>query len=579
VLFVHLTNFRQNENPKGWESVPVQPEIPPPADEEEKNSDSAPEPEVSSQEEEQGPIPQENGTPEVAEPSEAAPTVEEIESSAGDGAPNIELEIPKEEVAPEPVPESEETFKIANAPSVDIPQMDAEASDVEAAPTPAPEGEETASEGHPQVEPEIKEATPVPESEEPVEATPEIGELPVAEIAAGVAVGAIAAAALKSNHPAESEAQVSDKDIVDELEQLAEVIEEPASGEPPSPGSDKHRRHRSSRYSKGSSRQSSSRDGPSEEARPYLHYKRRESENSLKNFFFAPPLPKKLSRHDSGVSAGSTSPHSKKHRNDRTPEEQAAHDQRKADRKAAKARELESDGVVIDEPATELAYSSIPTRRSSTRQHSSSRSSNTRDDSEKKPKLLDMKGESVIKAKFIAIDKPHIKETVSKSNTKPVPIIDRPRFSMDGERSMHLERSNSSRYHHSYRSSNRKEREDRDRHRVEEEKELRKAREETKRQVERARAEVAEEAIRQQERDNEERKLRREARRKRREEEERANEGSPETSTTGSKGGLVKDRPRHQSHQSEREKEKERERSKSKGPLKSLWSSAKKVFA
>jgi hypothetical protein len=188
-----------------------------------------------------------------------------------------------------------------------------------------------------------------------------------------------------------------------------------------------------------------------------------------------------------------------------------------------------------------------------------------------------MKGESVIKAKLIAIDKPHIKETVLKSTTKPIPIIDRPRFSMDGERPKYLERSNSSRHQNSHRSSNRNEREDRDRHKIEE-RELRKAREETKRQVERAQAAVAEESRKQQERDDEERKLKREARRKRREEEERANEGSPETATVRSKGKLVNDNLRHHSHRSEREKESQRERSKSNGPLKSLWSSAKKVF-
>jgi hypothetical protein len=102
--------------------------------------------------------------------------------------------------------------------------------------------------------------------------------------------------------------------------------------------------------------------------------------------------------------------------------------------------------------------------------------------------------------------------------------------------------------------------------------------------VERAKAEVDEASRRQQERDDEDRRQRREARRRRREEEERAAEAgpdSPETSVTGAKGKLVKEQPRyHQSSRSarEKEKEKERERSKSNGPLKSLWSSAKKVF-
>jgi hypothetical protein len=429
-------------------------------------------------------------------------------------------------------------------------------------------------------------SAPAPESQDPSEVTPQDKELPILEVAAGVAVGAVAAAALASqDHHEEPEAQLSERAIVDEPEGLEEVIEEDVSGGPPSPEPSKHRKHRSSKHSKTSSRTLSSREGPTDDGRPPLHRRRRESENSLKNMFFGttpPTSPKKPSRHDSGVSAGSTSPHSRKHRSDRTPEEQAAHEMRKAARAAEKLKAAESGSGVANESAPlEIGSSSIPIRRSSTRRHSSSRSSGPRDGEEKKPKLLDMKGESVVKSKLLVTEKPHVKEELRRSDSQKIPIIDRPRFSMDGERPKHLEQSSATRHHNSHHhSSSRKVREERDRHRSEEERELKKAREETRRQVEHARAEADEVSRRQQERDDEERRLRREVRRKRREEEERAAErsqDSPEASVTGPKGRLVKERPRqHQSSRSAREKEKER--SKSKGPLKSLWSSAKKVF-
>lgn len=540
------------------ESIPVETEAPVTAQEEEKALDDVPDPEASSEEQKELEVAQENPTPEDATPSDPTPVPEKFQS---DDAPQIEADAPKEEILSEPVQEGEEIVEGTVPPGKDTLQSGQKEPDEEAAPTPDPESQDT---------PEAESNAPVLESEEPVEDTSTSDDLPIAEIAVGVAACAIAAAVLESkdNSP-EPEAQISDKSIADEPGRLEEVVEEPASGErePPSPGSNKHRRHRSSRHSKSSSRTTSSREGPSEEARPHLHRRRRESENSLKNMFFTPPSPRKPSRHDSGVSAGSTSPSSRKYRSERTPEEQAAHEERKAARQAAKLKAAESEGAVLDEPTA-----------SSSRRHSSSRSTHTRDDGEKKPKLLDMKGESVIKAKLIAIDKPHIKETVAK-NTK-VPIIDRPRFSIDGEPPRYLERSNTSRNYNSHRSSSdRKAREERDRRKAEEERELRKAREETGRQVERARKEVAEESRRQQERDDEERRLRREARRQRREEEERADEEAPESSIAGSKGKLVKERPRNPPRRSEREREKERERSKSKGPLKSLWSTAKKAFS
>jgi len=526
------------------------------AQEEEKALDDVLEPETSNEEQKELEVTQENPPPEDATPSDPTPVPEELPS---DNAPQVEADSLREEIMSEPMQESEEIVEDAIPSGEDTPQPGEEA-----APAPIPESQDTP-------ETELKEENaPMIESEEPVEATSTSDDLPIAKIAAGVAAAAIAATVLDSKDESpEPEVQISNEATVDEPEGLEEVAEEPASGErePPSPGSNKYRRHRSSRHSKSSSRTISSREGPSEEGRPQLHRRRRESENSLKNMFFAPPSPRKLSRHDSGISAGSTSPSSRKYRSERTPEEQAAHEERKAARQDAKLKAAEYEGAVLDEPTA-----------SSSRRHSSSRSTHTRDDGEKKPKLLDMKGESVIKAKLIAIDKPHIKETVEKS-TK-VPIIDRPRFSMDGERPRYLERSNTSRNYNSHRSSSdRKAREERDRHKAEEERELRKAREETRRQMERARKEVAEESRRQQERDDEDRRIRREARRQRMEEEERANEDTPESSAAGPKGRLVKEKSRNPPRRSEREREKERERSKSKGPLKSLWSTAKKAFS
>lgn len=540
---------------KEAESTANEPEISPPAQEKD-DEESAPIPEgkeAASVEE----LKQEN-----IEPSEPTPVTEQVDASVSKDEPELDTEPPKDMVEPDAVPETEKP--------------------AESSPT-------TAEPSQPNQEAPEEEAVsaPVLESQDSSEPAAESKELPIAGIAVGVAVGAVAAAAVlafKADDEGPS-AQVSDKAIVDEPEGLEEVVEEEESGEPPSPEPSKHRKHRSSKHSKSSSRTLSSREGPSDDGRPPLHRRRRESENSLKNMFFGtspPTSPKKPSRHDSGVSAGSTSPHNRKHRSDRTPEEQAAHEMRKAARVAAKLKAAESGSAVADEPASpEIGSSSVPTRRSSTRRHSSSRSSGARDGDEKKPKLLDMKGESVVKTKLIATEKPHIKEELKRSDSKKVPIIDRPRFSMDGERP-NLGRSNSSRHHQSHRpSSSRKVKDERDRHKSEEDRELRKAREETRRQVERAKAEVDEASRRQQERDDEERRLRREERRKRREEADRAAEGDQDSPDTSVKGKLVKERPRH--HESarsarEREKEKERERSKSKGPLKSLWSSAKKVF-
>ena len=261
-------------------------------------------------------------------------------------------------------------------------------------------------------------------SEEPKEST-----FPVAEIAAGAAaigvIGIIAA-----HLDTEKEAPITDKGIVDEPQTLEDVAEAPTKlDSPPSPKSDKRSsKHRSSRHSTHSSRHSSSKEkdkgSPTEDShRPHSHRKRRDSENSSKALF-TPTSPKKQpSRHDSGYSQGSGS---SSHRRHRTPEEQTAHDKRKAER-AAKAKLAESGGVVVDGPADGPAAAPDVPRRQSSRRHSHSHGSK---DDDNRPRLL--RGESVVKSPFMASkDQPHVKEEVKEVKK---PIIERPRFSIDGER-------------------------------------------------------------------------------------------------------------------------------------------------
>jgi len=191
-----------------------------------------------------------------------------------------------------------------------------------------------------------------------------------------------------------------------------------------------------------------------------------------------------------------------------------------------------------------------------------------------------MKGESVVKTPFMVTDEPHVKE----KTVKPPPIMERPRFSIDGERpKFDTQRTNSSRHHESgkrersHRTEKEKEERDREReknrerekekHKSEEEKERRRARRETDKQMEIARRDVAENARKQQEQDDEERRIRREERRKRREEEERVLDEGKVNEREG-------ERSRHRHRHSTRSKEPE----KPKGALSSLWSSVKKVI-
>lgn len=363
---------------------------------------------------------------------------------------------------------------------------------------------------------------------------------------------------------------VTDKDVVHEPEQLPEATEDPTARDtPPSPKtSDKdRRRHRSSRHSTRS-HHSSSKDGPTEELhRP--HRKRRESEISTKESplkaIFGPSSPKspmkpsRPSRHDSGISTGSTGSH-RKHRSERTAEEQFAHDQRKEERRKSKAVDSESPFVGGPADLPSPIFPPVP-RRHSSRRYSSTKSTGSKEDAgDRRPKLLDLKGESVVRSPFMVTDKPHIKET-----TVQPPIIDRPRFSTDGERpKLATERKRSSRHHSQSYSSHRSEKENRDRHKEEEEKEARRVRRERDKQMEIARLEIAENAKRKQELVDEEKRVRREERRKRREAEDKA---------AGSEKGKERDREHRRPHRDSREKEKPKG-----GALSSLWYSAKKVF-
>lgn len=404
----------------------------------------------------------------------------------------------------------------------------------------------------------------------------------VAEAAAAIAVGAIAAEVISDDKP------VTDKAIVEEPEQLAGVEEEPGSGEAPSsPKSDKDKRkHRSSRHSRSSHHSSSSKDVPREE-RP--HHKRRETEPSPKSSSSPKTSPRSArpTRHDSGVSTGSTGSH--RHRKDRTPEEQAAHDKRKEE-KRAKLREAEellkaapSESAIIEEHDPIPA---IPRRVSSSRRYSSGKSATSHGstaDGDKKPNILGMKGVSIVKNPFVATDKSHIKEVVEK--VKP-PIIDRPRFSMDHERPKLSRRETTS--HHT--RSHRREKEESDR--AEEERKARKSRKESEKAMAAARAQVAEDNRKLQEKEDEERRLRREERRLRRAEMEalektsevsggKASEGSADKGKDVERpreGETVRSKERVHRHRHRREKEKEREKEKPKGPLTSLFSSVKKVF-
>jgi hypothetical protein len=511
-----------------------------------------------------------------------------------------EVQEPLTEEKGEVVPLAEDSPPSEGIPD---PQEDVK---VEGSSGEAPAGPENAE--------EPEESVPLPndspEAEEPlVEATPpsddsrketeaeeapkdvEESSVPVAEIAAGAAaigvIGMIAA-----NLDSE---KIANRDIVEEPKELDDIAEKEGSPDaPPSPKSEKDKRssrHRSSRHSTHSSRHSSSKekDSPSEESRrPHSYRKRRDSDTSFKNLII-PTSSKKPDRHDSGYSQGSGGSHKKQ----RTPEEQAAHDKRKAEHRAAKAKVAESESAVVDGHAEASGRATEAPRRMSSRRHSHSHSSKEGSDK----KLLDTirRGESIVKSPFIVTkDQPHIKEEVREVKK---PIMERLRFSIDGERPsnatriekgrVHSHRDRGSRHSRERKTDDRhkKERDEKEKYRVEKEREATRMRRETEKQMVIARENVAEEARRKREKDDEERRIRREERRKRREAEERAAEEGKgkerehertHTSSRKPRSDKSKDGERSDRH---RERGRERETSKEdKSALKTLWSSAKKVF-
>ena len=454
-------------------------------------------------------------------------------------------------------------------------------------------------------------------------------ETPIAEVAIGAGV-ALAGAAVITEAEAKDEQAVVEAQVetepeqaiveaqvetepeklvapevnVEEPEKLKDLPEDPAT---PSSKSNK-RRHRSSRHSHSSHHSSSKdKDSPTSE-RPHSHRKRRESENSVKGLLTKDEESSpKATRHDSGISAGSSSSHSKKHRKDRTPEEQEAHDQRKAWRKAEREKLAKAAPLLEDVPpgdgvpgeARIVDLPPLPHRQSSTRRYSRVPSSGSRDMDEKRPPhSLFSKGESVVKTPFLASDKSHYKEKEVKA-----PIMNRPRFSIDGERPTTADlgsKTSTSGHHHSSSRSHRKDRDDGKR-KEEEEKEARRFRRETEKQMEIARVQVAEDSRRAQEKDDEERRLRRLERRKRRSVAEN-NAGSrdddaaavgggigPSSANGGSERGvrageseternkLVKPRERvHRSHHRREKELREKEEKEKRGPLTSLF---KKMFS
>ena len=404
-------------------------------------------------------------------------------------------------------------------------------------------------------------------------------EVDASEIATGAALGVIGMIAANLDND-----KITDKDIVEEPKELA----------PTSPKSDRDKRsskHRSSRHSTHTSRHHSSREKDS--LTDDSHHRRRDSGNSFKALF-TPTSPKKSDRRDSGYSQGSGG----SHRKQRTPEEQEAHEKRKAEHRAAKAKESES--AAVDGPARPEA-----SRRISSRQHSTSHSSKE----DRRPKML--KGESIVESPFIAKkDEPHIKEEVKEVKK---PIMERSRFSVGGETPnsaarnekgrAHSHRDRGARHNRERKTDDRhnKERDEKDKDKVEQEREARRVRKEAENEMEVAREEVSESERRQKEKDDEERRIRREERRKRREAEEiaagegrgkeqerdRVRKPRSDASKDGEREREVKPlrKPRSDASKGGERAERHRERyrehemlKEDKSPLKSLWSSAKKVF-
>ncbi|KAG9242438.1 hypothetical protein BJ878DRAFT_515500 [Calycina marina] len=439
-------------------------------------------------------------------------------------------------------------------------------------------------------------------------------------IAVAVGVGA-AAGLLFGEVISDNNEKITEKDIVDEPEKMSlkDVTQNRTIGDKSSAKMDKRRssKHRSSRHSTTQSKlYSLGKDGPTEESLgAQTQRKRRDSETSssfkdIKSIFTSASS-KKPSRHDSGVSVGESSSHTKKQR---SPEEKAAHDRRKEERRKA-LRELES--VTAEISAVELAPS-VPKRLSSRRNGSSRHSQGVKGESDEQPIPVEPKRtESVVKSAIFMGNEAQVKN-VTTTEVK-TPTKERARFANDVQDLEPLERQHTS-HHHS--RSHRSEA-DKERHRSEQEKEARRARKATEKQMEVARGQVEEESHRQREKDAVERQARREERRRRRaeddkkreftekdaddvkiqrrrrremeekegessklqrrrrENEDKAVENSTSTASKASRQDRDVERPQtsHRKSGSRATREKEREKGKDKGPLKSVWSFLKKEFA
>lgn len=343
------------------------------------------------------------------------------------------------------------------------------------------------------------------------------------------------------------------------------------------------------------------------------HRRSRESDGSLKltSLTSPPKIPSptktRRPRHDSGVSAGSADSHERRRRGTlikRTPEEQKAHDERKAWRLATKAKlAAEAESAKKDAPpVTARPATPVEALPPIFRRYSSS-TRNSPDNA------LKLKGESVVKTPFMVDEQPHVKEVKEK-----IPIMARPRFSFDGERPVLAADSRrnttgtggSHDHHHHHSRSHRRERDDENR-KTEEDREARRFRRESEKAAEIAKADVADSGKRASEKDDEDRRIRREERRRKREEAERTENiksAGNERAGTGDRrrserGGTADRRSgsereneaewrddsrkervhrHHSRREKEKEREKEREKEKKKGALSSFWSSAKKVF-
>ncbi|EPQ64934.1 hypothetical protein BGT96224_A20521 [Blumeria graminis f. sp. tritici 96224] len=121
----------------------------------------------------------------------------------------------------------------------------------------------------------------------------------------------------------------------------------------------------------------------------------------------------------------------------RTIEEQAAHERRKAARRAARAEDFQASSLPKSRNharSTDLGVDEKFTSHE-TAALKASRSLRHRDESAKKPKLLGLNGESIVKIPFVADEKPHIKEkTIMLPSAKITSTLDRSKHLIDGER-------------------------------------------------------------------------------------------------------------------------------------------------